>query len=61
MATISRQARDWPPARRLLGIQRREVRSPEEVEAMSRARVYWFFRRKIKIIVLTAITYAALC
>jgi len=34
---------------------------PEEAEAMSRGQVYWFFRRKIKIIVLTAITYAALC
>lgn len=61
MATISREGRHCPPARRLLGVPRKEVRSAEEVEAMSRARVYWFFRRKIKIIVLTAITYAALC
>lgn len=28
---------------------------------MIRAHVYWFFRRKAKIVLLTALTYAALC
>ena len=28
---------------------------------MIRAHVYWFFRRKAKIMLLTALTYAALC
>ncbi len=30
-------------------------------EAMNRYRVYWFFRRKVRIVLLTVLTYAALC
>ena len=37
------------------------ARHGEGKEAMSRYRVYWFFRRKIRIVVLTAFCYAALC
>jgi len=28
---------------------------------MTRADIYWFFRRKLKVVVLTVVTYAALC
>jgi len=35
--------------------------SREEEEAMTRADIYWFFRRKLKVVLLTVMTYAALC
>jgi len=28
---------------------------------MEQTRIYWFFRRKARIVVLTLLTYAALC
>ena len=52
--------RPWP-ARGLPGVQWRDGVRPEEKVAVSRYDVYWFFRRKLRIVILSAACYAALC